>query len=160
MADIGTVAGVIGMITGVVALVVSIKSYLIVSAMKALDLRLELQKAFNNLDVVLSGIDAYSDFVHQSHLRVLAATGRNQSGEMKLFEEDFAKDKARLRGLLASQPQRETHYEGRSPSDLEKLLIAVHAFHVQIEDLRGKYQRLFESDEERRKEIRARHSGV
>lgn len=160
MAEIGMVAGVIGTITGVVALVVSIKSYLIVSAMKALDLRLELQKAFNNLDVVLSGIDAYLDFVHQSHLRVLAATGRNQSGEMKLFEEDFAKDKARLRGLLASQPQRETHYEGRSPSDLERLLIAVHAFHVQIEDLRGKFQKLFESDEERRKEIRARYGGV
>lgn len=73
--------------------------------MKALDLRLEVQKSFNNLDIVLSGIDSYLDFVHQSHMRELAATGRNLSGEMKLFEEDFGNDKARLRRLLSSQPR-------------------------------------------------------
>lgn len=108
--------------------------------------------------MVLSGIDGYLDFVHESHLRVLAATGRNQSGEMKLFEEDFAKDRARLRGLLGSQPRRESNYERLAPSELEKLVVAVHAFHAQVADLRGKYQTLFESDEERRKEIRAIHT--
>lgn len=157
MADIGVVTGVIGAITGGIALFVSIKSYQRVSAMKALDLRLELQKAFNNLDVVLSGIDGYLDFVHKSHLRVLAATGRNQSGEMKMFEEDFSKDKARLRGLLGSQPRREVSYERAATNELEERLVAVHAFHLQLSELRGKYQRLFESDEGRRSELRARH---
>jgi len=157
MADPATITGIIGATTGTVALIISIKSYVRVSAMKALDLRLELGKAFNNLDVVLSGIDGYLDFVHQSHLRVLAATGRNQSGEMRLFEEDFAKDKARLRRLLGSQPQRESSYEPHSPGDLEKTLAAVHAFHLQVAGVRAKYQRLFDSDEERRKEIRAEH---
>jgi len=107
--------------------------------------------------MVLSGIDGYLDFVHQSHLRVLAATGRNQSGEMKLFEEDVAKDRTRLRGLLGSQPRRESNYERLTPSELEKLMVAAHAFHAQVANLRGKYQMLFESDEERRKEIRAVH---
>lgn len=158
MADLATITGIIGTITGAVALFVSIKNYVRVSAMKALDLRLELAKAFNNLDVVLSGIDSYFDFVHQSHLRVLAATGRNQSGEMTLFEQDFAEDKARLRRLLASQPRRDNNYEGHSPSHLEQNLVAVHAFHVQISDLRAKYQRVFDSDEERRQELRAAHN--
>ena len=73
---------------------------------------------------------------------------------MKLFEEDVAKDKSKLRGLLGSQPTRESNYERYSPDELEKTLTAVHAFHVQVADLRAKYQRLFDSDEDRRKEIR------
>ena len=157
MPDFATITGVIGAIAGIIALIVSIKNYMRVSAMKALDLRLELQKSFNNLDAVLSGIEGYLDYVHQSHVRVLAATGRNQSGEMKLFEEDFAKDKTRLRGLLGSQPRRDANYEKHTPDELERLLVSVHAFQVQIADLRGKYQKLFEADEDRRKEIRAAH---
>ena len=157
MADFAKITGIVGTITGTVALIVSIKSYVRVNAMKALDIRLELGKAFNDLDVVLSGIDAYLDFVHQSHLQVLAATGRNQSGEMRLFEEDFAKDQARLQRLLGSQPQRESSYERLSPDDLERTLTAIHAFNVQVADIRAKYQRLFDSDEECRKEIREEH---
>jgi hypothetical protein len=157
VADIATITGVIGAITGTVALIVAIKSYARVNAMKALELRLELERVFNDLDVVLSGIDGYLNSVHQSHLRVLAATGRNQSGEMRLFEEDFAKDKARLRRLLGSQPQRESTYDRYSPSELEKTLTTVRTFHVQVADIRSTYQKLFESDEDRRKEIRAEH---
>lgn len=123
MPDFATITGITGAVTGVIALIVSIKNYVRVSAMKALDLRLELQKSFNDLDLVLSGIESYLDFVHQSHLRVLAATGRNRSGEMRMFEEDFANDKARLRGLLGTQPRREDNYEARSPINLEKALV-------------------------------------
>jgi hypothetical protein len=157
MLDLATIMGITGTLTGVIALFISIKNYLRVSAMKALDLRLELQKSFNNLDVILSGVVGYLDFVHQSHLRVLAATGRNQSGEMKLFEEEFATDKARLRRLLTSQPRREASYEKHMPDALEQLLVSVHAFQVQVADIRGKYQRLFEADEDRLKEVRAEH---
>jgi hypothetical protein len=157
VADFATIAGVIGTITGVVALILSIKSYARVSAMKALDLRLELGKAFANLDIVLSGIDGYLDYVHQSHLRVLAATGRNRSGEMEEFEADFANDKARLRGLLGSQPKRDTDYTRYSPDELERDLATVHAFHALVAALRAKYQALFDSDEGRRREIREAH---
>ena len=157
MPDLATITGVTGAIAGIIALGISIKNYMRVSAMKALDLRLELQKCFNSLDVVLSGIETYFAFVHQSHLRVLAATGRNRSGEMQLFEEEFARDQERLRALLGAQPRREGNYENQTPDELEKLLVSVHAFQMQIADLRGKYQRLFEADEDRRKEIRAEH---
>lgn len=157
MADFATITGVTGAVTGIFALIVSIKSYSRVSSMKALDLRLELQKSFNTLDIVLSGVEGYLDFVRESHMRVLAATGRNQSEEMKLFEDEFARDNARLRGLLATQPRREINYDERGPDELEKQLVSAHAFQVQISDIRGKYQKLFEADQDRRKEIRAEH---
>jgi len=158
MTDVATITGIIGTITGGIGLIVSLMAYARVSAMKALDLRLEFNKAFDNLEVVLSGIDGYLDFVHQSHIRVLAATGRLNSGEMKSFEEDFGKDKVQLRGLLGTQPRREASYSRKAPSDLEAEIGNVHAFHIQVAELRGKYQRLFDSDEQRRKEVRAQHS--
>jgi hypothetical protein len=157
MADVGTITGIIGTITGALALLVSIKSYARVSAMKALDLRLELEKSFNNLDIVLSGIEGYVDFVYQSRLRVFSATGRNLSGEMKLFEEQFANDRTRLRRLLSSQPRRESSYVGRSTDELETLLTTVHGFHLRVSEIRRKYQLILESDDERRKEIWAEH---
>jgi hypothetical protein len=157
MLDLATMTGITGAVAGVIALIISVKNYVRVSALKALDLRLELQKSFSNLDIVLSGVESYLDFVHQSHLRVLAAAGRNQSGEMKLFEEECATDKARLRRLLGTQPRREASYERHTPEQLEQLLVSVHAFQVQVADIRGKYQRLFEADEDRRKEIRREH---
>ena len=157
MTDLATITGIIGTITGAIALIVSIKTYMRVSAMKALDLRLEIDKAFNNLGVAMSDIEGFLDRVHQSHIRVLAATGRNQSGEMKLFEEEFTNDRTRLKGLLKTQPKRETTYDRHSPGDLENILMSVHALHVQIADMRSQYQRIFDSDDEHRKEIRADH---
>jgi hypothetical protein len=133
------------------------KSYARVNAMKALDLRLELNKAFDNLEVVLSGIDGYLDYVRQSHIRVMAATGRGGSGEMVAFEAAFEKDKVRLRTLLGTQPCRAQNYESSTPTELESMISRVHAFYVQVSELRTKYQRLFEADEDRRKEIRAEH---
>jgi hypothetical protein len=149
--------GAIGAITGVIALIVSIKNYTRISSMKALDLRLELNRAFDNLDVVLSVIETFLDHVHKSHLAVLAATGRLGSGEMKLFEEDFANDKRRLQSLLGTQPRRAADYGSYTPSALESEITSVHSFQVQISALRERYQKILDSDDERRKEIRARH---
>lgn len=139
------------------ALIVSFVSLWRVREIKELDLRLELNKAFNNLDIALSGIDAYLDFVHQSHERVLAATGQLRSGTHEIFESEFAKDKAKLQELLGNQPIRKDTYKGSSQVELEKGIVAVHAYHNQVTELRAKYNKIFDSDEERRKETRARH---
>lgn len=58
MPDLATITGITGAVTGIVALIVSIKTYARMSAMKALDAPLEVQKSFNNLDIVLSGSTA------------------------------------------------------------------------------------------------------
>lgn len=56
-------------------------------AAKALDLRIELGRSHNDLDLLMRGLATFLDYVRQSHIRVLAATGRNDSGEMQIFEE-------------------------------------------------------------------------
>jgi hypothetical protein len=152
-----SVTGIIGAVTGTLALIVSIKSYIRVSAMKALDLRLEIGRAFNNLDVLLSGVEDRLDYVRKSHFAVLAAIGMYQSGQKQKFDADFEADKMRLRSLLGTQPKREVDYRGRDPAYLESLLTDIHALQVQVADLRAKYDRIYAGDEERRTEIRASH---
>ena len=155
--DIGAATGVIGAITGAIALVVSIKNYIRVREIKALDMRLEISKAFDNLGVVLSGINGYLDFVHKSHLRVLAETGRRSSGERESFDEEFKRDKTQLLSLLGTQPRREQDYSGYSPNELELIIIRVHSFYTRLSEIRDKYQKIFESDEGMRTEIHSRH---
>lgn len=156
MTDFAIVTGTIGAITGVIALVVSMKNYARVSAMKALDLRLEIGRAFDNLDIILSGIDGYLDYVRESHLAVFSATNRLRSAEMEEFKTNFNSDKTRLRRLLGTQPQREADYGRYTPSELEAVIASVHTFQVQVSSLHKKYQQILASDDERRKEIRAK----
>jgi hypothetical protein len=155
--ETAVVTGITGAATGVVALIISIMAYVRVSAMKALDLRLEVGKAFNNLDVLLSGIEDRLDYVRKSHFAVLAAIGLYQSGQKLKFDTDFEADKLRLRTLLATQPKREVDYSSRDPAHLEALLTSIHSLHVQLAELRSKYDLIYAGDEERRAEIRARH---
>lgn len=146
----------VGMATGIVGIIVAVISMRRSYAVKALDLRLELGKAHNDLDLLLQGLANYLDFVYQSRLRVFAATGRNQSGEMKLFKENFARDVATLDKLKARLPQRRSSYDGLPPHQLEIELVAIHKHQGEIRKLRQKYDEILESDEERRKEIRGR----
>jgi hypothetical protein len=154
MAD---VTSIIGAATGCAALIVSLKSYYRVSAIKALDLRVELGKKLNLLEISLASINDYVDFVRESHMRVLAATGRNGSGEMQLFEQDFAGDRKKLDQLLRSQPKRENNYERFDTSQMEALLLDVHLYQAKLNVIHVKYKNILESDEGRRKEIRSMH---
>lgn len=153
--SVAEVTGLIGAITGSIALIVSLKSYALARSVKTLALRLELEKAYNELDILLSGIDEHLAYVHKSHTHVFSAIGLNNSGAMVLFEQEFAKDRDRLRGLFGAQPKRESSFEGLVASELVMQIAGVHAFHLQVADLRGKYQKILDSDDERRKEIRA-----
>jgi hypothetical protein len=125
--------------------------------MKALDLRLEIGKAFNDFDVLISGIEERLAYVRKSHYAVLSAIGLFQSGQRQKFEADFENDKARVRVLLKSQPKREVDYRRRDTDYLESLLSSIHASHVQLSEIRNKYERIFEADEARRSDIRAQH---
>jgi hypothetical protein len=89
MNDYSQWTGPLGALTGIVALVVSVMAYRRVSAMKTLDLRLELHRASDNLDILTSGIEDFFEHVRQSHERVLAATDGARSGQWTLFEENF-----------------------------------------------------------------------
>ncbi|MDA8328695.1 MAG: hypothetical protein M0Z83_06955 [Betaproteobacteria bacterium] len=139
------------------SLIVSATALWRVREVKQLDLRIELQKSFNDLDVVLSGIENYLDFVYESHLRVMAAIGQIGSGAEKFFKADFSTDKEKLQELLNLQPNRKDEYKRSSQDELEREIVSIHSYRNQIAGLRAKYQKIFDADEDRRKEIRMQH---
>jgi len=140
-----------------ISLIVSAIALWRAKEIKKLDLRIELQKSFNDLDVVLSGIENYLEFVFESHLRVMAAIGQIGSGAESCFRSDYSADKVKLKALLNSQPKRKEDYKRSSQSVLEREIVALHSYRNQISELRTKYQNIFDTDEDRRKEIRAQH---
>lgn len=158
MADIGNITGIAGVVVSGIALIVSIKAYAQVNKMKSLDLRLELEQSFTELDILAAEIEGILDYAFRSHQMVLAATGKNLSGEMKAFELDFAKDQEKLKRLLSTHPKREEAFDSLSPSELERRVVAVHALHTQLKKLKEKYDAIVTADGERRKEIRAQHA--
>jgi len=140
-----------------ISLIVSATALWRVREVKQLDLRIELQKSFNDLDVVVSGIENYLDFVYESHLRVMAAMGQIGSGAEKIFKSEFSAGKEKLQELLNFQPKRKDDYKRSSQGELEREIVAIHSYRNQIAGLRAKYQKIFDTDEDRRKEIRAQH---
>ena len=140
-----------------ISLIISATALWRVREVKQLDLRLELQKSFNDLDIAISGIESYLDFVYESHLRVMNATGRLNSGEGDIFKAEFSRDKTRLQELFGIQPKLKDNYQHCFQSELEKEIVAVHSCCKQIIGLRAKYQNIFDAAEDRRKEIRAQH---
>ena len=155
--NLGDYAWAISPIIACIALFVSIRSYRLARSIKALDLRLELEKAFNELDIVVSDMDGYLQSARASHVRVLAASGLIRSSAMDMFEKELANDQEQLRQLLESRPQREKNYDQHKPSDLASLIVAVHGLLGKLSAIRGKYRAVQESDEQRRKEVRAEY---
>lgn len=151
MADpslVGMITGIIGALSGIAGLVVSVKNYHRVSTIKALDLRLELKKAFNDLDRLRRGLEEFLDSVNQSHEAVMSARGQLSGGAGQIWRKDFADDKATLRRLLGLAPHVQGEYEKLSPSELEAQLVILHRSHGDLKGLREKFERLLEKDDE------------
>lgn len=139
---VGMITGIVGAACGVAGLVVSVKNYKRVSEIKALDLRVELQKAFNDLDLLRRGLDALLDLANRSRRAVMAARGQLTGGTGQEWDREFADDKATLRRLLGIAPQAQGGYERLSPSELEAQLVLVHRSQGELKGLREKYERI------------------
>lgn len=144
---VGMITGIIGALSGIAGLVVSVKNYRRVSAIKALDLRIELQRAFNDLDLLRKGIEEFLDSVNQSHERVMSARGLLSGGAGEIWKKEFADDKATLRRLLGIAPRAQGQFEKLSPFELEAQLILVHRSSGELKGVRGKYQGILENDD-------------
>ena len=65
--------GYMGMFLGAIGTVIAGISLYRSFTVKALDLRIELRKAFNELEFLERGLETYLNLVHKSHLAVFSA---------------------------------------------------------------------------------------
>ena len=100
----GAVTGAIGTISGVAGAVLGFKGYRRATAVKALDLRLELRKAVSD---ARSGVEALPRLIGEVNLSrraVLNARGMFRSGEMTVWEENYAADQEQVDSLNDELP--------------------------------------------------------
>ena len=144
--------GIIGAITGIAGAIMGYVSYRRSNSIKALDLRLELRKAVNEVELGLSKLKELLDYANQSRQRVTSATGR--SGAMEIWKKEFEEDKKKLKQISDNAPKSDTNYDELSPIHLESRLVAIHKLQGQITELTEKYNSSIKSDDDERKQLR------
>jgi hypothetical protein len=159
---IGMITGLIGAITGIAGAIMGYISYRRSNRLKALDLRLKLRKAVNDVHADLEGLNELIDDANGSRRAVFAARGMVRSGAMKIWENTVKVDKAKIGELFKSAPNVESTYESLEAKELESELVAVHKLKSEIRVLLDKYSEAIRSDDEQRKQMRedqrVRHS--
>jgi len=145
---VGMWTGIIGAASGLGALAVSIWNYRRVSAIKSLDLRLELRRALEDHALLQDGIEGFLDRVHEAHRRVLAAQGQIGGGQEQIWNREFREDKEELARLLEDAPRPCDSYRTFSPSKLADELVAVHRSSGKLKALRDKYDNVLQKDDE------------
>lgn len=153
-AYVGMATGIAGAITGIAGAIMGYIGYRRSNSIKALDLRLELRKAVNEVENDLSKLEGLLNHANQSRQRVASATGKLESGAMKIWDGEVEEDKKKLGHLKEKAPSPTTKYDDLSPSELESQLVAIHKLRGQISDLTEKYRASLKADDEERKQIR------
>lgn len=151
---VGMATGILGAITGIAGALMGYVSYRRSNSIKALDLRLELRKTVNEVEMSLSKLEGLLDYANQSRQRVASATGRLGSGAMEIWNKAFEEDKNRLKQILENAPRSDANYDDLSPIELESRLVAIHKLQSQINELTEKCNSSLKSDDEERKQIR------
>ena len=147
---------VIATITGVTGAILGGISYRRVSKMKALDLRLELQKAMVDRDEALSDLPKLIAKAKSSRIAVASATGNLRSGHIESFKTTIDLDLAEAQRLAATVKLRAAALRKLSPNMLEERLVEVHRQKVTIKKYEDKYHAELAADERERAQIQTR----
>jgi hypothetical protein len=148
---VGAVTGVIGSVLGYVGYRQSVE-------MKAVDLRLQLGQAENELRISVEHLPALMAGAKQSRTNVNAMVG--QAGAQQGWLNSYSTDSEAAASLTAQLPSDEESYEELKPAALARKVVTLHRLGLQAARLTDKYNAsLVEDDrarEERRADIRAR----
>jgi len=148
------ISGLVGAVTGIAALVVSVISLRRSSQSKALDLRLELRKAVSDLRADADALQPQMAFAKKSHTRVAAATGRHGSGAFQKWEAEWESDAAAVTALLAELPSGAESFASLAISELEARHVSVHALQRRVAKIQEKYLASLAADDRDRDHIR------
>lgn len=144
---VGMVTGVIGTLAGITGAVLGIISYRRTSAIKQLDLRLELRKAANKLDSDLRALGDLLPLANKSRERVSAAKGVRNSGAMEAWAKAFSDDSATLTVLLDAAPAYRNEFLRLDLGALESKLTEIHQLQLQADQLDAKYRASLAQDD-------------
>jgi len=153
----GVITGVVGAITGIAGVIMGYIGYRRTDELKALDLRLELRRAENDLRSIVDELPTLMDHSMNSRQRVAAATGNFGSGRLKQFEAEYKTDRNVAKSLQENLTNKSADFTSFSHSMLEEKLAAIHAQYLKASGLRDKYHGAVAEDDKERDHLRAQH---
>ncbi|GAO37738.1 hypothetical protein SCT_3174 [Sulfuricella sp. T08] len=151
----GAITGTIGAITGIAGATMGYISYRRSGQMKALDLRLELRKAVNELRTAVQNLPSLLERAKNSHTAVASAIGHLGSGALQQWLSECEADLSAAKTLEAEVPDPSANYEHLAHSELETKLVAVHSLQSKATRLSEKYHAALAADDKEREQIRA-----
>ena len=144
---------VLGAASGCLGTVLGWRGYRRAGKMKTLDLRLELRKADTEIKSLVLGLPGLLDRAKQSRERILAASGRAESGAMQFCRDELRKDGERQQRLAQALPAADSDYRGYSPEALEQELVRRHSALGEAKEVASKYERWLADDNQARTQI-------
>ena len=144
----GAVTGAIGAISGVAGAILGFKGYRRATAVKALDLRLELRKAVSDARVSVEALPQLMREANLSRRAVLHARGMLRSGVMTMWEKSYTADLRQVDVLKDELPSEAEDYTNMNNHVLlESRLVHIHSLARRIDEMRTQYEKELAKDE-------------
>ena len=150
---VGAVAGVVGMVTGISGAVMGYLGYRRSNQIKALDLRMALQKDLGAARACVTTVRELMASAHGSQRATLAARGLSQSSAIDAWEKRLEVDRAEVATLAAAIPREGTDFAALSEAQLEAALINAHKIKIGLSTLIERYRGEIAADDEARRQI-------
>lgn len=145
--------GVVGAVTGVAALVVSVIAYRRSNQVKSLDMRLELRKVVGESHGSLTNLRSLIEYAAGSRRAVLAARGQVRSGAMQLWEQTLTTDRAEIARIAAALRSEAADFAALPVNNLEEELVAAYKLKASLSTLVEKYRAEVTADNDSRRQI-------
>lgn len=146
----------VGMATGILGAILGVISYRRSGQTKKLDLRLALRNALTKAQHDLDGLAELLPYANKSRLAVFSATGRNGSGAMNIWKDEYAKDQERLQAITV--PNADAGIAALAAEALETRIAEVFKIQMKIDALRDKYRAVVASDDAERARLADYHN--
>lgn len=151
---VGTIAGIIGALTGIAGAVMGWIAYRRSNQIQASDRRLELHKLRNSTHVAAVGLVDLLPQALRSRRAVLNARGVLHSSMTQQFEEQHAADSARATELAMQVPSTDESFDASSMEEIEERIVQLHRTKEWIDELLRKYTAHMDEDAKWRAELR------
>jgi hypothetical protein len=148
------------MLTGIFGAVMGYKGYRQSSQIKALDMRLELQRDLSEVRESIPTLRGLMTSCISSRKASMAARGISMPGVMGALEKAVQDDRETVQTIAASIRSEGSDFTALSESQLEAELVAVHKIKTNLATLTAKYRRELEADEAAKRQLAQQNAAM
>ncbi|MCG7869123.1 MAG: hypothetical protein JAY74_22485 [Candidatus Thiodiazotropha taylori] len=128
-------SGYVGMVTGIIGAVLGIVSYRKTSAIKSLDLRIELKKDINTIHETINHANELAPKAYNSKLAAFSARGILNSSVRDKWERKHNDLAAQIERINGELPNQDVNLAKYSQTNLEKELVRIHKLQTTLDPI-------------------------